>query len=109
MENSCRRARRRPPRRVFSCVFYSNQIGNNPLSMHIAGVIVHARPENCDSVAAAIRSMEGAEIHAVENGKMVVTVESDDYQVTSDRVLELHEIDGVLSAMLVYQHGEDDT
>jgi nitrate reductase NapD len=76
--------------------------------MHIAGVIVHARPENCDSVIAAIRSVEGAEIHGIENGKLVVTVESDDYKKTSDRVLELHNIDGVLSAVLVYQHGEDD-
>jgi len=76
--------------------------------MHIAGVIVHTRPENSDRVKAAIFSMEGAEIHGIEGGRMVVTVESDDYRVTSDKVLELHQIDGVLSAALVYQHGEDD-
>ncbi len=77
--------------------------------MYIAGVIVHARPEKCDSVAASIRAVEGAEIHAMENGRMVVTVESDDYKLTSDRVLELHQLNGVLSAVLVYQYGDDDS
>ncbi len=76
--------------------------------MHIAGVIVHTLPENVDRVETAIVGMEGAEIHAVEQGRLVVTVESDDYQLTSDKVLELHQVDGVLSAVLVYQHGEDD-
>jgi nitrate reductase NapAB chaperone NapD len=51
--------------------------------------------------------MEGAEIHGVDNGRMVVTVESDDYGETSDKVLALHQFKGVLSAVLVYQHGED--
>ena len=77
--------------------------------MHIAGVIIHALPENVDQVEAAIGSMEGAEIHAVEQGRLVVTVEGDDYQLTSDKVLALHQVDGVLSAALVYQHSEDDS
>ena len=76
--------------------------------MYIAGVIVHTRTENSDRVEQAILAMEGAEIHGIDRGRMVVTVESDDYGITSDKVLELHQIDGVLSAVLVYQHGEED-
>ncbi len=76
--------------------------------MYIAGLIVHTRTENIDRVKHTILAMEGAEIHGIDRGRMVVTVESDDYRFTSDKVLELHEIDGVLSAVLVYQHGEED-
>jgi nitrate reductase NapD len=77
--------------------------------MYIAGVIVQTRPENSNRVESAILAMEGAEIHGIENGRMVVTVESDDYRVTSDMVLELHQVKGVLLASLVYQHGEEDS
>ncbi len=75
--------------------------------MHIAGVIVQTKPQNIERVESAILAMEGAEIHGVDKGRIVVTVESDDYRKTSDKVLELHQFDGVLSAVLVYQHGED--
>ena len=75
--------------------------------MYIAGVIVHAMPQNVERVESAITATEGAEIHGVDKGRMVVTVESDDYRETSDKVLELHQFEGVLSAVLVYQHGED--
>ena len=76
--------------------------------MNIAGVVVHARLENLPLVEAEISAMQGAEIHAVKDGRIVVTVEDDDYQKTSDTVLNLHQIKGVLSASLIYQHCEDD-
>jgi nitrate reductase NapD len=76
--------------------------------MYIAGIIVHTKKENIDRVEQAILAMGSAEIHGIDRGRIVVTVESDDYRITSDKVLELHEIDGVLSAVLVYQHGEED-
>jgi len=75
--------------------------------MHIAGVVVHTMPENVQRLESDILAMGGAEIHGVDNGRMVVTVESDDYGETSKKVLELHQFKGVLSAVLVYQHGED--
>lgn len=76
--------------------------------MHIAGVIVHSLPENVERIKASIASMEGAEIHGIDRGRIVVTVESSEYRRTSDMVLALHQVEGVLSAALVYQHGEDD-
>ncbi len=76
--------------------------------MYIAGVIVHCLPKDIERVRRSITSMQGAEIHAVDRGRFVITVEGDDYRETSDMVLELHQIDGVLSATLVYQHGEED-
>ena len=76
--------------------------------MNIAGVVIHARPEDINSVQDAILAMPGVEIHGMkEDGRFVVTVEDDGYKETSDTVLNLHQIRGVLSATLVYQHSEE--
>jgi len=76
--------------------------------MNIAGVVIHARPEQMSFVQKAMLAMQGVEIHGTkDDGRFVVTVEDEDYRETSDLVLSLHQIKGVLSATLVYQHSED--
>jgi nitrate reductase NapD len=76
--------------------------------MDIAGVVVHTRPADLAAVQAQLEAMAGVEIHGVhENGRLVVTVEEDGYRETSDTVLRLRQVQGVLNASLVYQHSED--
>ena len=76
--------------------------------MNIAGVVIHVRPDDLSFVQEAILAMEGTEIHGVkEDGRLVVTIENNGYKETSDTVLDLHQIKGVLSASLVYQHSEE--
>ncbi len=76
--------------------------------MNIAGVVVHTKPADLATVQAQLETMAGVEIHGIhENGRLVVTVEEDGYRETSDTVLRLHQVQGVLNASLVYQHSED--
>lgn len=76
--------------------------------MDIAGVVVHTRPADLAAVQVALAAMAGVEIHAIDqSGRLVVTVEGDGYRQTSDAVLCLHQVRGVLNASLVYQHSED--
>jgi len=75
---------------------------------HIAGVIVHVRPQNLPGVRAAIDAISGAEVHAQSDaGKLVVTLEGPSSRAISAHLMFLHQLDGVLSAALVYQHAED--
>ena len=75
---------------------------------HIAGVVVHVRPERLPAVRAAIDAMSGAEVHAQSDaGKLVVTLEGPSSRAISAHLMFLHQLDGVLSATLVYQHAED--
>jgi nitrate reductase NapD len=76
--------------------------------MNISGVIVHARPERTHEVRAALERLPGVEVHAVtDNGRLVVTVE--EYGASDGRAnMELHNIDGVLSAAMIYHHCEDE-
>lgn len=75
--------------------------------LHIAGIVVHARPERAQRVAEAIRGISGAEIHATSaDGKLVVTLEAPGAREIAARMDEIQQFDAVLSASLVYQHNE---
>ncbi len=76
--------------------------------MNIAGVVLQARPTDLATVQAQLATMAGVEVHGIhENGRLVVTVVEEGYRETSDIVLRLHQVPGVLNASLVYQHSED--
>ena len=75
--------------------------------MNIAGVVIHARPEKLAGVEAQLLELPGGEIHATaEDGRMVVTVEDEESRM-GDTVMAFHNVDGVLSASLIYHHFEE--
>jgi nitrate reductase NapD len=75
--------------------------------MNIAGVVIHARPEKLEGVEAQLLELPGVEIHATaDDGRMVVTVEDEESRL-GDTVMAFHDVDGVLSASLIYHHFED--
>ena len=76
--------------------------------MNISGVIVYAAPKQVDSVAKSLSAIEGVEVHAVEDGKLVVTVEHNNINALADQVMQFQDIPGVMSVAMVYQHNEDD-
>ncbi len=75
--------------------------------IHICGIVVHAQPEKIVELEPQLKQVEGVDIHASdEAGKLVVTVEGKEYRETVDKVTEIHNLPGVLSVSLVYQHAE---
>ena len=75
--------------------------------IHIAGVLIHARPLNLLQVVRAIGSLGCAEVYqSSSEGKIVVVVEA----ATGRQVLEaldaIRALPGVLNVSLVYQHAE---
>ena len=72
--------------------------------MNISGVVIYAQPERSKSVESRLCMIPGVEVHAVtDDGRMVVTIEND-MQETIDTVTLLHDIEGVLSASMIYNH-----
>jgi nitrate reductase NapD len=72
--------------------------------LHVASLVVHAQPARLDTVAAAISALPGAEVHGRSAlGKLVVTLETPGMDGMMTAVRAIQEIDGVLSATLVYQ------
>ncbi len=71
----------------------------------ICGVLVHARPEQAEAVQQRLLALPGVEIHAVtEDGRVIVTVEGDETFGAGDTLIQMQNLDGVLSAALVYQY-----
>jgi len=75
--------------------------------IHIAGLLVHARPELVLRVQENIEALEGAEVlTATQSGKMVVTLESDSSAGIVQTMAAIGDVYGVVSTSLVYEHHE---
>lgn len=74
--------------------------------LNICGCLVHVMPEMAQAVIADIGTKSGCEVHAHENGRVVVTVEDTEDMPASDRIMEMHQIPGVLTVTLTYHHFE---
>lgn len=75
--------------------------------VHIAGIIVHAVPAMVPSIRAQVALLPRALVHAVgDDGRMVITLETDSTQRTLDYMDALRALPGVSSLALVYQHAE---
>ncbi len=78
--------------------------------MNISGVLIHARPENCERVKLQLEQIDGVEVHtSTGDGKLIVTVEASGDRTAADTVYKLQDMPGVISASMVYHHFEDDT
>ena len=74
--------------------------------LNICGCLVHAMPGKAEAVMAAINATEGGEVHAHENGRIVVTVEDTANQRASEQIMDMHQIPGVITVTLTYHHFE---
>lgn len=80
-----------------------------PSFISVTGLLVHARPESIDVVRNRLAELPGVEIHAATpEGKLVVTVDESEEATSGASVMRLYEIDGVLSAAMIYHHFEND-
>jgi periplasmic nitrate reductase NapD len=71
-------------------------------------VMIHARPDKQQQVEQALLEIKGVELHASSaQGKLVVTVESDDRFHVADTISRFKDIDGVLCASMIYQCSDD--
>jgi nitrate reductase NapD len=72
--------------------------------LHIAGVVVHARPPQLSAVRAAVSRLPGACVHGDSpQGKLVVTLEADGADPLLATLRRIQALHGVVSASLVYQ------
>lgn len=75
--------------------------------VHIASLIVHARPGRFDAVRQALLDESGIEIPATDGyGKLVITLEAAGIAELSRRIEWINQIDGLISSTLVYHHCE---
>ncbi len=75
--------------------------------MTICSLVVYAKPEKTPIVEGVIAALDGADVHAATNeGKLVVLLDHPDRTYCSETIMNLNNIDGVLSTSLVYEYYE---
>lgn len=73
----------------------------------VCGVMVLIHPDKRESTEAKMLEIEGLEIHgASDEGKLVITVQTDSYRATGDAITRLQHVPGILSISMIYQHAE---
>ena len=75
--------------------------------LNICGCLVLSMPDKTADVIAAIEAAEGREVHAHEDGRIVVTVEDTTLMRASESIMDMHQIPGVLTVSLTYHHFEE--
>ncbi len=77
--------------------------------MNISSVLVHTLPRALSEVRAALSALAGVEVHAAtEDGRLIVTIETDSLQGSSELFTLINQQPGVLSASMVYHQFEPD-
>lgn len=76
---------------------------------NICSVLVHAKQGMMDQVKQQLEQQSGVEVHATtENSRLIVTIEGEFRKMVGDRIMGFYEIDGVLSASMIYQFSDDE-
>lgn len=75
-------------------------------TVHIASVIVRARADCADAVADRLARLPGTEVHAVEDGKIIVVLEAEGERELADLMETMRNEPEVLMVSLVF-HQED--
>ncbi|KAA0980328.1 chaperone NapD [Pseudomonas sp. ANT_H12B] len=72
-------------------------------ALHIASLVVLARPELFDAVKANLRLLDGLELHHESAaGKLVVVLEAVHESQILQRIEQINNFPGVLNAALIY-------
>ena len=75
--------------------------------MNISGVLVHVQPKRMDALSDELNAIEGVEVHAATDGKLVVTVENEKLHALADQVMAFQYLKGVMSVAMVYHESDD--
>ena len=76
--------------------------------MNISSAIVYSNPRQAGTVRASLAGLPGIEIHQqTDDGRFIVTVEDVPGASVADTVMQMHRLEGVLFAAMVYQYSDD--
>ncbi len=75
--------------------------------MNISSAIVYAKPMQDEALRTLLVSLPGVEVHAAtEDGKLIITIESDDDVAAIDAYRTIEHLPGVLSVAMIFQQNE---
>lgn len=77
--------------------------------MNISSAIIHARPGDVAVVQAGLATLAGVEVHGISpEGKIIVTIETEDDGSNVATYERIGQLDGVMSAAMVFHQTESE-
>lgn len=78
-------------------------------AMNISSAVIHARPGLVAVVQTGLTALAGVEVHAISpEGKLIVTIETEDDGSAVAIYERIGQLDGVMSAAMVYHQTESE-
>lgn len=77
-------------------------------TMVISSLVVETLPDSTSAVSQALSSIEGVEVHGLNDNQVVVTIEAETTDDSHTIASSFIKIEGVLGINLVYANFEDD-
>ncbi|MBT3045353.1 MAG: chaperone NapD [Candidatus Thiodiazotropha sp.] len=80
--------------------------------MNICSLIVHTKPTHGAEVSDRLQRFQGVEVHGgTEADKLIVTIEDEGESISpvSDTMNALRDVEGVVSTVLVYHYGGEES
>jgi periplasmic nitrate reductase NapD len=75
-------------------------------TVHIASLIVRARLESAQSAAEGLAALPGVEVHAVQDGKIIVVLEAPNEAGLAELMGVIRSVPGVVLVNLIYHEVE---
>ena len=77
--------------------------------MNISSIVVQTHPQNAAVLQGELTGLSGVEVHAAnEDGRIVITVEDTPDNAPVDTLMNVQNMQGVLSASLIYNYCDDE-
>jgi len=76
--------------------------------MNISSLIVMVADEVAEGVINEINSISGCDVPMSENSMLIVSIEGENIESESGKMKQIENMDGVISAKLVYSYSEDE-
>lgn len=77
--------------------------------MNISSIVVHTLPQNAAVLQGELADLPGVDVHAAsEEGKIVITIEDTPDNAPAKTLMNVQNMQGVLSASLIYNYCDDE-
>lgn len=75
--------------------------------MTICSLVLQAQSHKIDQISTELVQLEGVEVHATDpSGKIVVSIDHPDHDYCTSTFTDMHHMNGVMSAALIYEYSE---
>lgn len=76
--------------------------------MNISSIVVQAHPEESTAIQEKLTDLSGVDVHAAnKDGRIVITIEDTSDNSPADTLMNVQNMQGVLSASLIYNYCDE--